>query len=240
MGGFPIITAKNLVKKIGNKTILHGLDLNIKEGEFVTVLGPNGAGKTTLLKILSLLVKPTSGELTVKGVSGNDDNYLELKRHIGVISHNSFLYDNLTAYENLEFYGKLYGVSNIHNRISEVIEEVGLNYVLRDPVRTFSRGMLQRLSIARAIVHQPDILFLDEPYTGLDQHAIGILNSVLLNLNDKSRTIFMITHNFEQGLERSDRLLIVVKGRIVYDAATQGISQESFKKIYLEHVEGKA
>lgn len=239
MGGFPIIKAENLVKKIGNKTILHGIDLHIKEGEFITVLGPNGAGKTTLLKILSLLVKPTSGSLVVKGKSG-EDNYLELRRHMGVISHNSFLYDNLTAYENLEFYGKLYSVQNLKQRIDEVIEEVGLHYVLRDPVRTFSRGMLQRLSIARAIIHEPDILFLDEPYTGLDQHAIGILNSVLLNLNNKSRTLFMITHNYEQGLEKSDRILIVVKGDIVYDAATDGITQEGFKKIYLEHVEGKA
>lgn len=213
--------------------------MHIKEGEFITVLGPNGAGKTTLLKILSLLVKPSAGTLIVKGKSG-EDNYLELRRHIGVISHNSFLYDNLTAFENLEFYGKLYGVANLHQRISEVIEEVGLHYVLRDPVRTFSRGMLQRLSIARAIIHHPDILFLDEPYTGLDQHAIGILNSVLHNLKDKSRTIFMITHNYEQGLEKSNRILIIVKGNIVYDAASQGLSQESFKKIYLEHVEGKA
>lgn len=239
MGGFPIITAKNLVKKIGSKTILNNLDLQIKEGEFVTVLGPNGAGKTTLLKILSLLVRPTSGDLIIKGKSG-EDSYLELRRHIGVISHNSFLYDNLTAFENLEFYGKLYGVQNLRQRIEEVIEEVGLNYVLRDPVRTFSRGMLQRLSIARAIIHHPDVLFLDEPYTGLDQHAIGILNSVLFNLNDQSRTIFMITHNFEQGLERSDRVLIIVKGNIVYDAATHGLSQDGFKKIYLEHVEGKS
>lgn len=239
MGGFPIITAKNLVKKIGTKTILHNINLHISEGEFVTVLGPNGAGKTTLLKILSLLVKPSSGALIVKGKSG-EDNFLELRRHIGVISHNSFLYDNLTAYENLEFYGKLYGVANLKQRIAGVIEEVGLQYVLRDPVRTFSRGMLQRLAIARAIIHEPDILFLDEPYTGLDQHAIGILNSVLLNLNNKSRTIFMVTHNYEQGLAKSDRILIVVKGNIVYDAATEGLSQETFKAIYLEHVEGKA
>lgn len=176
--------------------------------------------------------------MVIDGISG-EDNYLNLRRQIGVISHNSFLYDNLTAYENLEFYGELYGVANLKQRISEVIEEVGLYYVLRDPVRTFSRGMLQRLSIARAIIHDPKILFLDEPYTGLDQHAIGILNSVILNLNSKSRTIFMITHNYEQGLEKSGRILIVVKGEIVYDAATQGLTHEQFKKIYLEQVEGK-
>ena len=203
----------------------------------MTVLGPNGAGKTTLLKILSLLIKPSSGKLFIGGVAADELN-TKNKSKIGVISHNTFLYDNLSAYENLRFYGKLYQVPQLKDRIQQVLSEVGLNYVLHDPVRTFSRGMQQRLSIARAILHEPTILFLDEPYTGLDQNAIEILNSVLMRLTDNQRTIFMVTHNYEQGLELSNRVLILVKGRIAYATKTEGITSEGFKKLYRQHVGG--
>lgn len=211
--------------------------MHIQSGQFVSLLGPNGAGKTTLLKILSLLSKPTSGELLIDGQPAQD-NLLHLRRRIGVISHNTFLYDNLSAYENLKFYGRMYDVANLEQRIHQVIKEVGLQYVLSDPVLTFSRGMQQRLSIARAIIHDPDILFLDEPYTGLDPHAIEILNNVLMGLSEKERTIFLVTHNFRQGLEMSDMALILVKGRIVYRAEKNEIDPDNFKQVYLRHVEG--
>lgn len=211
--------------------------MSIAAGEFITVLGPNGAGKTTLLKILSLLLKPSKGELYIVGTHIGDSN-MKIKSKIGVISHNTFLYDNLSAYENLYFYGKLYQVPNLKNRIQAVLKEVGLSYVLYDPVGTFSRGMQQRLSIARAILHDPTILFLDEPYTGLDQNAIYILNSVLGRLTSKERTIFMVTHNYEQGLELSNRVLILDKGRVVYETETAGISPNKFKELYSQHAGG--
>ncbi|MDW7674724.1 MAG: heme ABC exporter ATP-binding protein CcmA [Bacillota bacterium] len=232
-----MIVAKGITKRIGSKEILRGIDLHIKPGQFVTVLGPNGAGKTSLLKILSLLVNPTEGELLIGGQKV-EDNLVELRKNIGVISHNSFLYDRLTAYENLKFYGEMYGVDNLKERAFEVIEEVGLQYAMSDPVGTFSRGMQQRLSIARSIIHNPKVLFLDEPYTGLDQHAIGILNNVLAQLNKNGRTIFMITHNYEQGLELSDRILIVYKGKITYQEETTSLGPARFKQIYLEQVGG--
>lgn len=203
----------------------------------MTVLGPNGAGKTTLLKILSLLVKSSAGKVYIDG-SEADDSQIAIRQKIGVISHNSFLYDNLSAYENLTFYGKLYNVPNLSSRIEGVLAEVGLQYVLHDPVRTFSRGMQQRLSIARAIIHDPSVLFLDEPYTGLDQHAIDILNGVLARLVGHKRTIFMVTHNYEQGLELSDRVLILVKGRIVHETKTSGLTASKFKELYRQHVGG--
>lgn len=159
---------------------------------------------------------------------------------MGMISHNTFLYDNLSAYENLTFYGRLYGVPHLPQRIEQVLEEVGLQYVLHDPVRTFSRGMQQRLSIARAILHEPAVLFLDEPYTGLDQHAIDILNGVLARLAGHNRTIFMVTHNYEQGLELSHRVLILNKGRIAYETETDGLSPQQFKELYRQHVGGGA
>lgn len=224
-----------MVKTIGSKTVLKDINLHIEPGEFVSVLGPNGAGKTTLLKVLTLLTPPSEGQVYIAGqkITGNP---LALRKKMGVISHNTFLYGNLTAYENLLFYGRMYDVPNVRQRIKEVIAEVGLQYSLNDPVRTFSRGMQQRLAIARAIIHDPDILFLDEPYTGLDQHAIGILNQVLLNLTNQNRTIYMITHNFEQGLHMSDRIIILVSGRIVYEASSKSLSLEELQDIYLKLV----
>ncbi|MBO8168601.1 MAG: ABC transporter ATP-binding protein [Thermoanaerobacteraceae bacterium] len=230
-----MIRAENVVKTIGSKTVLKDINLHIEPGEFVSVLGPNGAGKTTLLKVLTLLTPPSEGQVYIAGqkITGNP---LALRKKMGVISHNTFLYGNLTAYENLLFYGRMYDVPNVRQRIKEVIAEVGLQYSLNDPVRTFSRGMQQRLAIARAIIHDPDILFLDEPYTGLDQHAIGILNQVLLNLTNQNRTIYMITHNFEQGLHMSDRIIILVSGRIVYEASSKSLSLEELQDIYLKLV----
>lgn len=216
---------------------MRGIDLELGSGEFMAVLGPNGAGKTTLLKVLSLLVKPTRGQVVINGVNAGE-NPLRLRRDIGVVSHNTFLYGNLTAYENLLFYGRLYDVTNLRERIHQVIREVGLQYALADPVRTFSRGMQQRLAIARAILHDPTVLFLDEPYTGLDQHAMEILNDVLKGLRNQRRTIFLITHNFDQGLELSDQVIIMVKGRLAYHARTADINVRDFKRIYLQHVEG--
>jgi len=209
--------------------------LHIKPGEFVSVLGPNGAGKTTLLKILTLLAPPSEGQVYIDGRKASQEQ-LTLRKKMGVISHNTFLYANLTAYENLLFYGRMYDVPELKNRVKEVISEVGLQYSLNDPVRTFSRGMQQRLAIARAIIHNPDILFLDEPYTGLDQHAIKILNQVLSSLTNQDRTIYLITHNFEQGLNMSDRIIILVKGKIACEMPGKDLTLEDLQETYLKCV----
>lgn len=232
-----MIKAVGVVKKIGGRIVLKGIDLELAAGEFTAVMGPNGAGKTTLLKILSLLDKPTSGEISINGVVAADQP-AALRRQIGVISHHTMLYGNLTAEENLRFYGRMYDVPGLAARIKEVIAGVGLEYALTDPVRTYSRGMQQRLAIARAILHDPAVLFLDEPYTGLDHYAIGILNRILGELKARGKTIFLITHNFDQGLDLSDRLLILAKGRIVYQAATAEAGGGDFQQVYLRYVEG--
>jgi len=228
-----VIKATNLSKKIGAKTILRGIDLHIPKSQFVTVFGPNGAGKSTLLKTLALLMKPSTGDIIINGFDVKKDP-VAISKQLGVISHQSFLYENLTARENLQFYGRMYDVPDPGDRICEVLDQVGLEFSLHDPVRTFSRGMQQRLAIARAILHNPAVLFLDEPYTGLDPHAIQILNSVLARLNNDNRTIFMITHNFEEGLDITDRVLFVVKGRIVYDGDNKSLTGNKLKQLYLE------
>lgn len=228
-----MIKATGLTKKIGSKTILRGIDLHIPKSQFVTVFGPNGAGKSTLLKTLALLMKPSTGEIVINGFDAQKDP-VAISKQLGVISHQTFLYENLTARENLRFYGRMYDVPDLNDRIYDVLNQVGLEFSLNDPVRTFSRGMQQRLAIARAILHDPAVLFLDEPYTGLDPHAIQILNSVLAKLNNDNRTIFMITHNFEEGLDITDRVLFVVKGRIVYDGDNKALTRDDLKDLYLQ------
>lgn len=211
-----MIQTKQLIKRVGDKVILRGVNLSIEQGQTVAILGPNGAGKSTLLKVLATLIKPSSGDVFI--------NNKELKKHlteikslIGYLPHASLLYDHFTPFENLVLYGKLYGVKDINNRAKELIEKVGLSFFLNEPVKSFSRGMIQRVAIARSIVHDPRILLLDEPHTGLDQQAIGILNKVILEMKEQGVTTVMVTHDFKQAAEICDRIIILRNGKIVDD-----------------------
>ncbi|MDD4751729.1 MAG: ABC transporter ATP-binding protein [Desulfitobacteriaceae bacterium] len=229
-----MIRGIDISKKFGSKVILKQVNLSVPPGQFVVLLGPNGAGKSTLLKVLSLLDKPTEGQIIIDGVSGGINNPA-LRKKIGILSHRSFLYDRLSARENLKFYGHLYEVSGLDERIKVLAGQVGLQYFLDDPVYTFSRGMVQKLAVIRAMIHDPEILFLDEPYTGLDQHAEAIFTRLLHEWHNKRRTVFMITHTFEQGLDLAERVVILVRGRIIYDAPFCGESHE-LRDLYLNQV----
>ena len=230
-----MIEGINLSKTYGNRNVLRDISLTIPKGEFTAVLGPNGAGKSTLLKILALMSKPDSGEVKI-GKQSFVNLKGELKRKIGILSHSSFLYPELTAYENLQFYGRLYDVRHLEEQIIAVIKKVGLLLVLNEPVYTFSRGMLQRLSIARALIHSPEVIFLDEPFTGLDQQGIGLLQDVLKDLKSSYKTILMVTHSFEQGMDDVDRILIVNKGQIAADFPTEDLQAGDLLRIYHEKV----
>lgn len=234
-----MIVAEGLTKKIGTKEILKGIDLEIHDGEFVTCFGPNGAGKSTTLKILALLSKPSGGKLWIDG-QDTQENVENLRSKIGVISHNSLLYNNLTSQENLEFYARMYRVPHPKAQVSDMLERVGLTHVAHDLVSTFSRGMQQRLSIARALIHDPSILLLDEPYTGLDEQAKQILTRVLSQLSLNQKTVFLITHDLDQGLEQSHQSLILVGGKIVYCCKSREVDREDFRKTYLKSVGGAA
>ncbi len=234
-----MIEVRGLTKSFGHQQALRGVNLDLAEGQFLTLFGPNGAGKTTLINILSTLSRPTSGRVRVNGVdlrAGATD----LRRHIGLVSHHTLLYDDLTPDENLRFYGRMYDVPRLPARIDAVLERVGLIHRRHDPVRTFSRGMQQRLSIARAILHDPAVMLLDEPYTGLDQHAAEMLRQVLQSIATEGRTVLMTTHNLERGLEMCDRVAILVKGRIVYQARRDEVDASRFRETYYRHVEGTA
>ena len=230
------IKAEALKKSFGGHEALRGIDIRIKKGEFYTLFGPNGAGKTTFIKILSTLVKPTTGKLTVSGHDALKGPDL-VRRVTGVLSHDPFLYENLSAFENIRFFGTLYGVEEPGERAREVIERVGLGRREHDIVRTFSRGMKQRLAVARAIVHDPGVLLLDEPYTGLDQHGARVFGEMLSILKSDRRTILMTTHNIDEGLDRSDRVGILAGGRMVYESGREGVGKEEFREIYISIVE---
>ncbi|MCZ6685072.1 MAG: ABC transporter ATP-binding protein [Candidatus Dadabacteria bacterium] len=230
------IQAEGLKKSFGNFDALRGVDLRVKRGEFMTLFGPNGAGKTTLIKLLATLTSPTSGTLSVYGYDVRKD-VNNIRSVIGVISHDPYLYDNLSAFENIKFFGTLYGLDDVDNRARSVIKQVGLERRMNDLVRTFSRGMKQRLTVARAIVHEPKILLLDEPYTGLDQHGAQIFGEMLSDLKSQRRTILMTTHNIEEGLDLSDRIGILAKGKIVLDCSKTDIQRSGFKDLYISKVQ---
>ncbi|UCZ52497.1 heme ABC exporter ATP-binding protein CcmA [Bacillus shivajii] len=212
-----MIQTKRLIKTIGDKMILKGVDTSVQKGEAVAILGPNGAGKSTYLKVVAGLMKPNEGEVCINEKPIKKDHYDE-QRMIGYLGHQSFLYDHLSPIENLRFYSKLYQIENMDEKVDELIDEVGLTLFKHEPVRSFSRGMVQRLAIARAILHDPSVLLLDEPHTGLDQQAIHILNSVLERLKLNEVTIMMATHDFPQVIESCDRIFILRKGRLVKDS----------------------
>jgi heme ABC exporter ATP-binding subunit CcmA len=232
-----ILHIKDLSKNFGRKNIIKNLSLEVSDGEFLTIFGPNGAGKTTLIKIISTLSRPSSGEITIAGYD-MDEEPIEIRRIMGVISHNLYLYDELTAKENLHFYGRMYAYpgKKLDGRIMMLLDEIGLAHRTNDRVGTFSRGMKQRLSIARAILHEPKILLLDEPYTGLDQHASQVLTSILKRLKTGKRTIIMTTHNIEQGFALCDRVAILSGGEIIFNERRKSLSARKFREIYLEKV----
>jgi heme exporter protein A len=235
----PAVAAANLTKTFGTHYALRGVSLQVNRSEATAIFGPNGAGKTTFLRIISGLSRPTSGEVFFNG-KPLQENPEAARAQIGVIGHQSFLYSELTAAENLTFYGKLYGLNDLPSRIKQALEEVGLEARVGDRVAGFSRGMLQRLAIARAMIHNPTILFLDEPFTGLDQHAATMLADWLRRLRSEQRTILLVTHDLEQGMSLADRIVIFVRGRIVFDQPTSGMSSEQFRAAYFEHVAGQS
>ena len=229
----PIIQVRDLRKDFGYLQALSGVSFDLNKGEFLTIFGPNGAGKTTLIKVLAGLTRPTSGSAHIDGFDVLESN-AELRSQIGVISHTTCLYPDLTALENLLFYAKLYGLDDPEKRTNESIREAGLQLRRHDPVRTYSRGMQQRMAIARATLHDPSVLFLDEPFTGLDLRATNALKDHLHDLHTGKRTIIMTTHDISCGLELCDRVAIQNKGRFLLLESINCIDQENFETFYTE------
>jgi len=229
------IEVRHLRKAFGTLKAVDGIDFELKQGEFLTVFGPNGAGKTTLIKILAGLTQPSSGTAKVAGFD-IAEGHPEMRKEIGIISHATALYADLTPLENLIFFARMHGLKQPEDRAFKVIEEVGLSPRRNDRIRTFSRGMLQRLSIARAVLHDPAILFLDEPFTGLDLHATNVLKEHLQRLHDRHRTILMTTHDISCGLEMCDKVALQVQGKFAFLENITDVDKDQFESIYFDAV----
>jgi len=220
-----MITVKKLVKRFGLKTVLRGVNFSVQPGEFVALLGPNGAGKTTFLRILASLSRPTLGEVDVAGFRLPKEA-AAVRARLGVVSHLPLLYGDLSAEENLRFYGRMYGIPNLELRITEVLEMVGLENRRRDLTRTFSRGMQQRLAIGRAVLHDPDVMLFDEPYTGLDQDASIMLDEVLKTVAARGRTVVMTSHDLARAEDLGTRFDILSRG-VITASTTRGQLENS-------------
>lgn len=210
----PILEVRGLTRRFGPRTALDGVDLDLRQGESLAVFGPNGAGKSTLLRLLSSGLRPSSGSIRFDGRPARGDDP-GLRARIGLLSHQTFLYDELTARENLRFFAALHGLPDAADRSDGLLVEVGLSGREDDPVRSYSRGMQQRLALARALLHRPALLFLDEPFSGLDPAAGAAMRGTLGRFRESGGTTLLTTHDVEEGLTLCARWIFLFRGRIV-------------------------
>ena len=229
-----LIVARGLEKRFGPVPALRGLDLEIRAGSTLAVIGPNGAGKSTLLRLLSGLTRPSAGTLKV-GRDGGDRR--SRRGQVGLIAHASFLYPALTARENLILAARLYGVPNPAERADALLEEQELTAVAERRAGGFSRGMSQRLSIARGLVHEPEIILLDEPFSGLDPRAASRLAERLGALRSAHRTLVLVTHDLARATELADQTLLLVRGRSIPLPPEAGRDAATLERHYREAVE---
>jgi len=229
----PIVTIEGLTKAYGYLPVLRSLDLEVQRGECVALLGANGSGKSTLLRLISGLIKPSGGRILVGGWE-MPHQAAAVRGHIGMVSHKALLYSNLTARENLAFFARLYNVpaSERDAHIEALLARVGLSKRADSLVRTFSRGMQQRLSIARALLPKPDVLLFDEPYTGLDQDASLVLDEILRQTHAEGHTMLMATHLLERAARIASRVIILNRGQIALDVPTSQLGEEDIALRY--------
>lgn len=231
-----MIEVHKLTKRFGMKTVLRSLDFHVEPGEFVALLGPNGAGKTTFLRILASLSRPSLGEVRIASYR-LPSQAAAVRRRLGVVSHLPLLYGDLTAEENLFFFGRMYTVANLNRRVSEVLELVGLSARRHDLVRTFSRGMQQRLAIGRAVLHDPEVILFDEPHTGLDQDASLMLDNVLRQVAAMGRTIVMTSHDLARSADLASRFDILSRGVITASVRRNEINPNDLLAFYRQTIQ---
>lgn len=232
------VTVQNLSKRFGFHRALAGVDLTVEGGGLCALLGPNGAGKSTLLGIVSTLVRPTGGEVTYAEGSRTIDHGSELRRQIGILSHDSLVYGGLTGLENLLFWGKLYSVEDAEDRCRTLLQQVELEERVWDrPASTYSRGMMQRLSLARALLHDPALLLLDEPFTGLDRGGARALAETLREAVARERIALVVTHDLESIAEVTNHVAVLQRGKVVYEDRSEGFSYRELVDVYHRYTE---
>ena len=230
----PALRVTGIEKRFGARRVLKSVDFELPQGASLVIFGPNGAGKTTLLRILSTLDRPSKGTCEALGLSYKEQ-VDEVRGCIGFITHNPMLYLDLTARENLVLFARLYGVDDPDKAADEMLSLVELKHRANDKVRGFSRGMTQRIAIARAFINDPRIVFLDEPYSGLDPHAAGIVDRMLTESRQR-RTLVTVSHSLESGFAQASHVLLLAKGRQVLFSEQSQLDYDEFKNVYYEQV----
>jgi heme ABC exporter ATP-binding subunit CcmA len=228
------IQVEGLRKSFGPRPVLEGVNLALDWGQRLALLGPNGSGKTTLLRILATLQRPDSGCAFVGGrdVVGEAG---EVRPLLGVLSHQTYLYRDLTAAENLKFYAQMYRVPRIEERVAELLQRVGLAAHADALARTLSRGMAQRLALARVLLHRPSVILLDEPDTGLDLDSAAVLRELLSELAEEGCGVLLTTHQFERASTLADEVAVLARGRIVFRGDAGRLDAEGITEIYRRH-----
>jgi heme exporter protein A len=229
------IEVEGVKKSYGLKPVLRRVDLSLPHGRRMALLGANGAGKTTLLRILAGLSKVTAGTVRIEGLDSKEDAQA-IRACIGFVAHQPYLYDELTALENLLFFGRLYSVEGARERALQLLRRVGLERRTNERVSTFSRGQVQRLAWARALLHRPSLLLLDEPDTGLDQEGNALIDALLEEHIAQGGSLLFTTHMLERALRLSDTLLILSTGRVVYQQESNGLTLDELRCAYKEAV----
>lgn len=208
-----MIDIRGLVKVLGGRPVLDGVDLAVRRGECAVLVGPNGAGKSTLLRLVAGLARPDRGEVRVEGAPAHRLP-ASVRRRMGYLAHEPHLYEHLTAEENLHFWARIFGVAAPRRRIRELLGRFGLLLFAHDPVRTYSRGMVQRLALARVLLHDPELLLLDEPFSGLDRAGVQLMGEVLGELKAAGRTLLLVSHRPDEVAAVADRFVMLEAGRI--------------------------
>jgi len=233
-GAQPAIEVLGLRRSFGPVNVLRGVDLEVLPGERVLLVGPNGSGKTTLIKILATLLRPTAGQARVAGFDVVREAEM-VRRCVGLVGHQTLLYGELTAAENLAFYARMYGVED-GDRCRETLSLVGLSERADKQTRTLSRGMQQRLALARVALHRPQVLLLDEPDAGLDQQGITVLDGMLRDSAESGCAVLFTSHNLQRGLDMASRVAVLSKGRIVFQAPRERLNAGDFEEAYRRHI----
>jgi heme ABC exporter ATP-binding subunit CcmA len=224
---------KGLKKSFSLKPVLRGISLTLGAGERLALLGANGAGKTTLLRILAGLTKPGAGQILLAGLDLNQQTQ-EIRHKVGFVAHQPYLYEELTALENLLFFARMYGVTHPQERSNLLLQRVELEKKARERVGSLSRGQLQRLALARALLHSPELLLLDEPDTGLDQKGVQMLMSLLQEHHERGGATLFTTHDLQVAAQRSDQVVMLHNGRIAYQRETLSLEADSIIQAYQE------
>ena len=229
------LRGSQLTKDFGHRTIVKNATFSVHPGEVVTIFGPNGAGKTTLIKILATLLKPTAGKLEIEGTDASAD-YPDVRSALGVVIHENLAYPAFSPYENLKFFGQMYGIKQLEHRATSLLAEVGLQRFSHEPLRIFSRGMTQRFMIARALLHAPSVLLLDEPFSGLDAAARQFVLDRIAREQQKGTGIIITTHNTELGYLAGTRFHFMINGELEEIAQKDEIEVETLLLMYEERL----